>query len=299
MKGIILAGGSGTRLYPATIAICKQLLPIYDKPMIYYPLATLMSAGIHEILIISTPKDTPRFQALLGDGSQLGIKLHYAVQKAPNGIAEAISIAEPYFTGSNIALILGDNLFFGESLPSLLKKQVTHFSSGAVIFGYHVQKTQQYGVLTFDENGSVIGIEEKPQNPQSNYAVSGLYLYDRSCFEKVQNLQPSKRGELEITDLNVAYLGEKKLRVQLLERGIAWLDTGTMDALQKASSFVQTLQERQGLQIACIEEIAYRNGWIDLEQLSSFAHAYNNQYSHYISRIVKEENQKFSSEIVL
>ncbi len=295
MKGIILAGGSGTRLYPATIAICKQLLPVFDKPMIYYPLSTLMLAGIRDILIISTPQDTPRFQSLLGDGSHLGISLSYAIQEKPEGIAQAISIAKSKYLGEKIMLILGDNLFFGDPFVDSLRSAVTSFDEGAIIFGYRVKDPSRYGVISFDTSGRVTHIQEKPANPQSKFAVSGLYIYDATVFSLVEELRPSQRGELEITDLNMLYLQRKKLQVKLLSKGVAWLDTGTMDALQKASLFVQTIEERQGIKIACLEEIAYQQRWIDEQVLWDAADKYPNAYGEYLSSISEGIDQKFSS----
>lgn len=289
MKGVILAGGSGTRLYPATISVCKQLLPVFDKPMIYYPLSTLMLAGIRDILIISTPQDTPRFQSLLGDGSQLGLSLFYAIQKKPQGIAQALSLAAPYFSGENVTLILGDNLFFGDPFPEILRSAVDRFQEGATIFGYRVNNPSRYGVISFDEEGSITDIKEKPHEPASNYAVSGLYIYDANACKMVETLSPSHRDELEITDLNRLYLQHGQLQVKLLSKGIAWLDTGTMDALQKASLFVQTIQERQGIKIACIEEIAYQQGWIGEDQILDTARRLPNSYGEYLLNMLKEK----------
>lgn len=295
MKGIILAGGSGTRLYPATRAVCKQLLPIYDKPMIYYPLSTLMWGGIKEILIISTPQDTPRFKKLLGSGEHLGLHLHYAVQAKPKGIAEALLIAEKFFADDNIALILGDNLFFGAHFPELIKGVIKGFTKGAAIFGYRVSHPNRYGVLSFDENNKPVDIIEKPKVAPSKYAVSGLYIYDADAFKIAQNLAPSQRNELEITDINRTYLQQNNLQVHLMGQGYAWLDTGTFDALHQASTFVQTIQERQGIKIACIEEIAYTNGWITLEALMKMASYYKNAYGSYLKDLI---DQKFSNEMV-
>lgn len=289
MKGILLAGGSGTRLYPATIAICKQLLPIYDKPMIYYPLSTLMLAGIQEILIISTPEDTPRFEKLFGNGSQFGLKLSYQVQPRPEGIAQAFILAESFIGDESVALILGDNIFYGNDLQVLLKKS-SQLSSGGLVFGYQVKDPQRYGVIAFDREFRVLDIEEKPEQPRSNYAVPGLYFYGADVVSIAKNIRPSARGELEITEVNRQYLEQKKLKVQLLGRGYAWLDTGTFDAFQKASSFVQAIQERQGIKISCIEEIAYRMGYVDRDQLLSLSEFYRkNEYGDYLRRIAAEE----------
>ena len=270
MKGIILAGGSGTRLYPITKSISKQIVPIYDKPMIYYPLSVLMLANIKEILIISTPRDLPFYKELLGDGSQLGMSFSYALQPKPNGIAEAFLIGEKFIENDSVALILGDNLFYGYGFSGMLQ-EVSNLQEGACIFGYYVNNPRAYGVVEFDEEGKVLSIEEKPKNPKSKYAVPGLYFYDKDVVKIAKTLKPSSRGELEITDLNREYMQRNKLNVKLLGRGFAWLDTGTHDALLEASNFVQTVQKRQGLYIACIEEIAYRNGFITKEQLQSLA----------------------------
>ena len=290
MKGIILAGGSGTRLYPATVAISKQLLPIYDKPMIYYPLSVLMLAGIREILIISTPADTPRFQQLFGNGSRLGLEISYAVQGQPSGIAQAFLIGESFINKSPVALILGDNIFYGHDLPQLLCNAVA-LESGGLIFGYHVKDPQRYGVVAFDQEMHVIDLEEKPKIPKSSYAVPGLYFYDSNVVDVAKNIQPSSRGELEITDINRFYLAQSRLKVQLLGRGYAWLDTGTFDAFQKASTFVQTIQDRQGIKIACIEEIAYRLGYIESFQLLELSLSFkNNEYGEYLKHIATEES---------
>lgn len=269
MKGIILAGGSGTRLHPLTKVVSKQLMPIYDKPMIYYPLTTLMSAGIQEILIISTSKDTPRFKELLGNGKEYGCTFEYAIQEQPNGLAEAFLIGETFIGQDSVALILGDNIFHGSGLNEIL--QATTNPSGGVIFAYHVQDPQRYGVVEFDSNNKVISIEEKPEKPKSHYAVPGIYFYDNSVVQIAKNIQPSKRGELEITDVNKAYLKQGKLKVQMLDKGIAWLDTGTFQSLMQASQFVQVIEERQGQKIGCIEEVAYKMGYINIKQLHKLA----------------------------
>lgn len=282
MKGIILAGGSGTRLYPATLAVCKQLLPIFDKPMIYYPLSILMLAGIREILIISTPEDTPRFEKLFGDGTDLGLKLSYAAQPKPAGLAQAFIIGESFIDNQPVCLILGDNVFYGNDLIEILQEGI-QVKNGGMIFGYHVKDPQRYGVVQFDSQMNVLGIEEKPKQPKSSYAVPGLYFYGPEVVEIAKSLVPSPRGELEITDVNRILLERSDLTVRLLGRGHAWLDTGTFDAFQKASSYVQAIQERQGIKIACIEEVAFRKGWIDKEQLHRLAARYaNNEYGEYL-----------------
>lgn len=288
MKGIILAGGSGTRLYPATLAICKQLLPIYDKPMIYYPLSVLMLAGIREILIISTPQDTPRFEKLFKDGSDLGLSFKYKVQEEPKGLAEAFIVGVDFIDNNPVALILGDNIFYGHDLPGELRRGM-ELTSGGLIFGYHVKDPSRYGVVHFDSGMKALGIEEKPKVPKSNYAVPGLYFYGPEVVEIAQNLQPSPRGELEITDVNQVYLDRKQLHVQLMGRGFAWLDTGTFSAFQHAANFVQAIQDRQGIKIACIEEIAYRMGYIDQKTLLEHSNRYaKNEYGSYLKYVAEE-----------
>ncbi|NLB88836.1 MAG: glucose-1-phosphate thymidylyltransferase RfbA [Syntrophomonadaceae bacterium] len=285
MKGIILAGGSGTRLYPVTKAISKQIIPIYDKPMIYYPLSVLMLAGIRDVLIISTPRDIEMYQELLGDGHQLGLSFSYMVQDKPNGIAEAFIIGEDFIGTDSVALILGDNLFYGQGFSPVLKK-VAKLTEGAYIFAYYVQNPENYGVVEFEEDGNIISLEEKPKNPKSNYAIPGLYFYDNEVVNIAKNLTPSDRGELEITDVNAVYLQRKKLKVQILGRGFAWLDTGTHESLLEASNFVQAVQKRQGLYIACIEEIAFRNGYISRKELQELAKPYmNTEYGKYLLRL--------------
>lgn len=286
-KGIILAGGSGTRLHPATLAISKQLLPVYDKPMIYYPLSTLMLAGIRDILIISTPQDTPRFAQLLGDGSEWGLNLQYEVQHSPDGLAQAFLIGEKFLNGAPSALVLGDNIFYGHDFQRLLKEACDQ-KSGATVFAYHVQDPSRYGVAEFDEHGKVLSVEEKPENPKSNFAITGLYFYDAQVVEMAKGLQPSLRGELEITDLNRLYLEQNQLNVQLMRRGYAWLDTGTHDSLLEAGQFIATLEQRQGLKVSCPEEIAFRSGWIDAAQIEKLAQPLlKNGYGKYLMQFIK------------
>ena len=289
MKGIILAGGSGTRLYPATISISKQIIPVYDKPMIYYPLSVLMLSGIKEILIISTPKDIHLYEDLLGNGEQLGLKLSYEIQPSPDGLAQAFIIGEKFIGSDSVCLILGDNIFYGHRFKKTLIEAAKN-KNGATVFGYYVTDPKRYGVAEFDSTGKVLSIEEKPENPKSNYAVTGLYYYENDVVEKAKALKPSPRGELEITDLNKLYLEEGKLNVKLLGRGMAWLDTGTHDSLLEASNFIATIEKRQGLKVSCIEEIAFNNGWISKEQLLSLAQPMSkNEYGQYLIQIAEDK----------
>lgn len=285
MKGIILAGGSGTRLYPLTWAVSKQLMPVYDKPMIYYPMSVLMLAGIRDILIISTPEDLPRFQVLFGDGSRLGLCLQYAEQPRPEGLAQAFIIGSRFIGSDTVCLVLGDNIFFGQGLPETLRR-CAQLETGGIVFGYYVRDPQRYGVVEFDKSGKVTGIEEKPARPRSNYAVPGIYFYDNDVIGIAENLKPSARGELEITDVNLAYLERGRLQVERMGRGVAWLDTGTHESLKQATDFVKAVQDRQGLKIACIEEIAYRLGYIDRRQLLDLALPMEkNEYGRYLVEI--------------
>jgi len=286
-KGIILAGGSGSRLYPVTKVISKQLLPVYDKPMIYYPLSILMLAGIRDILIISTPQDTPRFDQLLGDGSGWGLNLQYATQSSPDGLAQAFVIGKDFIGNCPSALVLGDNIFYGHNLDGLLKKAMTR-EQGATVFAYHVQDPERYGVVTLDVQGQAISLEEKPENPKSNYAVTGLYFYDNQVVDIAASLKPSVRSELEITDLNRIYLERNQLNVEVMARGYAWLDTGTHESLIEASNFIKTIELRQGLKVACPEEIAYRKGFIDVAQLERLSRLAKNDYGRYLQRLLKE-----------
>ncbi|WP_339736745.1 glucose-1-phosphate thymidylyltransferase RfbA [uncultured Sunxiuqinia sp.] len=293
MKGIILAGGSGTRLYPITKSISKQIIPVYDKPMIYYPLSVLMLAGIREILIISTPKDISLYEDLLGDGSQFGIQLEYAIQPSPDGLAQAFLIGEEFIGDDQVCLILGDNIFYGYNFSQILK-DAGSLDDGALVFGYYVNDPDRYGVVDFDDDGKVLSIEEKPNEPKSNYAVTGLYFYSNDVVAKAKSLKPSARGELEITDLNRLYLEEQRLKVQLLGRGFAWLDTGTHDSLLQASNFIATIEQRQGLKVSCLEEIAFKKGYISKEQLLELAEPLmKNQYGQYLFNLANKKITSF------
>jgi glucose-1-phosphate thymidylyltransferase len=293
MKGIVLAGGSGTRLYPLTKAVSKQILPIYDKPMIYYPLSVLMLSGIKDILLISTPRDILVFEELFGDGSQLGISISYKIQPSPDGLAQAFILGEEFIGDDSVCLVLGDNIYYGYGLAEILMRS-TEIKEGATVFGYYVSDPERYGVVEFDENRNVIDLEEKPENPKSNYAVTGLYYYDNTVVEKAKQLKPSPRGELEITDLNKLYLKEGTLKTELLGRGMAWLDTGTHESLIQASNFVASIEQRQGLKVACLEEIAYRKGYISDQELRELAEPLKkNQYGQYLLRLLDKSKQTF------
>ncbi len=295
MKGVILAGGAGTRLYPITKSISKQIIPVYDKPMIYYPLSVLMLAGIREILIISTPEDLHLYRTLLDDGSQLGISLSYTIQPSPDGLAQAFLIGEEFIENDNVCLILGDNIFYGHGFSKTLKK-AAQIDDGAIVFGYYVTDPERYGVVDFDSQGQVLSLDEKPSQPKSNYAVTGLYFYSNDVIEKAKSLKPSKRGELEITDLNRLYLDEKRLSVKIMGRGMAWLDTGTQESLLQASNYIHTIEQRQGLKISCIEEIAFKMGFIEKDQLLLLAEQMkNSSYGQYLSAIASE--RLFTSDI--
>ncbi len=287
MKGIILAGGAGTRLHPTTKIICKQLLPVYDKPMIYYPLSALMLAGIREVLIISTPKDIDKFKDLFGSGAHLGLSIEYAVQQVPRGLADAFIVGEPFIGSDSVCLVLGDNIFYGDGLTGLLESAASG-REGATIFGYYVKDPERYGIVEFDAKGKVLSLEEKPDRPKSNYAIVGLYFYDNGVVEIAKNIKPSARGEIEITDVNIEYLRRGKLRVELMGRGFAWLDTGTHESLCDAAQFVRTIEERQGLKISCVEEIAFRKGYITLEQMDALAESMkNSEYGQYLKRMLR------------
>jgi len=289
MKGIVLAGGSGTRLYPATRVVSKQLLPVYDKPMVYYPISTLMLAGLKEILVISTPEDLPRYRQLLGDGSQWGIKFQYAEQPRPEGLAQAFVIGREFIGKDSVCLILGDNIFYGQGFRLTLR-EIAGNKSGADIFGYYVKEPERYGVVEFDKSGKAVSIEEKPKHPKSHYAVTGLYFYDNEIVDIAKNLKPSARGEYEITDVNKEYLHRGKLRVQIMGRGMAWLDTGTHESLLEAAEYIETIEKRQGLKVACPEEVAYREGWIDSNQLRKIADTMkNNAYGSYLLELIEEK----------
>ena len=290
MKGIVLAGGSGTRLYPITKGVSKQLLPIYDKPMVYYPISVLMLAGIREILIISTPQDLPGFRRLLGDGSDYGVRFEYAEQPSPDGLAQAFLIGADFIGSDSVCLVLGDNIFYGQSFSAMLKESVSMANAGnAAVFGYYVNDPERYGVVEFDAEGNVVSIEEKPREPKSNYAVVGLYFYPNEVVEVARGIKPSARGELEITSVNQEFLNREKLKVQLLGRGFAWLDTGTHDSLSEASTFIEVIEKRQGLKVACLEEIAYRNGWINAARLRQITQPMlKNQYGQYLIQLTKE-----------